>query len=465
MNTTARGQITITVVNDGANVRIVGTAVTTSELSPNYWNNILVENSIVLIADNTYGEDNIDVLEGGNWEAYSVELGDCYVVEENHHLYEMTENGWLDLGLFKGDNGDNAVLLTLENQHEDFIYNDGNSRISDIVYSQAHLYDGGQEVTSGITWAVSFDGGSTFIASSTTTSTGTQANGRINGSGELMITGINVQTAKVKIRAQYNGKYYYSVFTANKTKQDKYELVASLKSIPYNPSDYSSKTLTFTAKRTDAMGAVTDIGVGDYNSWNKISSTSGKGYLRVFVSYRFNSAPAGQTPYYIDPLQQRTSLSVTSQICEDNSYIHVELRKYTDYNTIDSYGASGTRVDFIDIPIVKAYNGLSVPYYFEEWYAWSDDATTANVTTAPNIGNRTWETSIPDSNGIAYLWRKSVKNVYNASTMSYDQQAAQYFRMSGTNGTSINVKGRIDYAYQNNSSLPQPTSSNQGKKV
>jgi hypothetical protein len=53
----------------------------------------------------------IDVCEeiGTNlygWEAYSVPVGTCYLF--NKKLYEATENGWLDLGKFVGDNGVNG---------------------------------------------------------------------------------------------------------------------------------------------------------------------------------------------------------------------------------------------------------------------------------------------------------------------------------------------------------------------
>lgn len=87
-------------------------------------------------------------------------------------------------------------------------------------------------------------------------------------------------------------------------------------------------------------------------------------------------------------------------------------------------------------------DGQSAPYYFQEWYAWSNDATTASVTTAPVIGG-TWQTSIPAQGSYSYLWRKSVRYVWNSNSRTYSAETAQYFRMSGTNGTSIAVKGSV----------------------
>ena len=89
-------------------------------------------------------------------------------------------------------------------------------------------------------------------------------------------------------------------------------------------------------------------------------------------------------------------------------------------------------------------DGESTPYYFQEWYAWSNDSTTASVTTPPTISG-SWQTSIPAQGNKAYLWRKSIRHVWNESTRTYTDEAAQYFRMSGTDGTSIRTKGSVDY--------------------
>lgn len=94
--------------------------------------------------------------------------------------------------------------------------------------------------------------------------------------------------------------------------------------------------------------------------------------------------------------------------------------------------------------LVDGVDGESAPYYFQEWFAWSNVVSTANVTTSPFAEPYSgWQTSIPSQNGLAYLWRKSIRHVWNENTRSYTQEAAQYFRMSGTNGTSIHIKGHV----------------------
>lgn len=87
-------------------------------------------------------------------------------------------------------------------------------------------------------------------------------------------------------------------------------------------------------------------------------------------------------------------------------------------------------------------DGESAPYYFQEWFAWSNDASTSSVTTPPTISG-SWSTSIPAQGSYAYLWRKSIRYVWNENTRQYSGETAQYVRMTGTNGTSIAVKGHV----------------------
>lgn len=87
-------------------------------------------------------------------------------------------------------------------------------------------------------------------------------------------------------------------------------------------------------------------------------------------------------------------------------------------------------------------DGKSAPYYFQEWYAWSNVESTLNVSVEPTP-NSGWTTSIPSQGSYAYLWRKSIKYVWDGHSRNYYPETAQYFRMSGTNGTSIKIKGSV----------------------
>lgn len=77
-------------------------------------------------------------------------------------------------------------------------------------------------------------------------------------------------------------------------------------------------------------------------------------------------------------------------------------------------------------------DGESAPYYFEEWFAWSNDTSTANVNVSPTIpSGHTWENSIPNSYA-TYLWRKSIRYVWDESKRIYiKSRKAQYYRMTG----------------------------------
>lgn len=63
------------------------------------------EGTTVMYPQATPDSDWVDIMENGNWEAYSYNLYDCYINAEDGHLYQMTETGWKDLGQYVGENG------------------------------------------------------------------------------------------------------------------------------------------------------------------------------------------------------------------------------------------------------------------------------------------------------------------------------------------------------------------------
>jgi len=86
------------------------------------------------------------------WDYDNATIGDYYIVNDDRHLYAMQSDGWHDLGVFEGKdgtNGQNAVLASLANEHEDFLYNDAGKLIapSSGATSQARLYDGNTDRT------------------------------------------------------------------------------------------------------------------------------------------------------------------------------------------------------------------------------------------------------------------------------------------------------------------------------
>ena len=92
----------------------------------------------------------------------------------------------------------------------------------------------------------------------------------------------------------------------------------------------------------------------------------------------------------------------------------------------------------------KAQDGASQPQYTAEEFGWSSQTATAAITTAPSDVS-VWSSDTPSQpSGKPYLWRRSRLMVYIASSKTYQASGSwRYVRLSGTNGTSVNVKGAV----------------------
>lgn len=244
---------------------------------------------------------------------------------------------------------ENAVRLSLDNEHEDFLF-DGTTLVapSNGASSGIHLYDGHSEVTneltiSGANPTLTIDSATGVPASGTgaPTITGTAQTGY-----KLNIPTINAATAKVVVKAVYGGIAHYAEFTGNKTNQDKYDLTILPSSIAYNSATYQTQTIS--------IGA-TGIGIGGTRLSPTISLNQNVGNLRVFIAYVFASGAM------TDKMRQlSTSLSVPKSICQSYVGIYFELRWYFDPSSSDSAAATAYRVcDYETVEIAKAENGTS----------------------------------------------------------------------------------------------------------
>lgn len=92
--------------SQGTSVIIQDRAVTTNVLSPN-WQRDVLDGGIVLLFNHTYDYAEWND-EDEEWNYYNASIGDCYIVNEDKHLYEMKSDGWYDLGKFEGDDGQNG---------------------------------------------------------------------------------------------------------------------------------------------------------------------------------------------------------------------------------------------------------------------------------------------------------------------------------------------------------------------
>ena len=317
-------------------------------------NDIVLENGTYSTADTTYWKNATDKWTAGLPDGTTVQVGQCYLVESTGHLWKLIKSDksagrWKDLGQIKGDpgpKGDDAITCDLDNEHEDFLYDDAGVNRSGSATSQARLYEGAMEKTNSATWSVSDDNGTSW--KEVGTSTTTNATASISNAGLLTVTGLIAATVKVKVRAEYpaaSGNFYYAEFTANKVKQDKYELVLSKNSVAYNPDDFDEEEIAIGATRLDISGTKSTVGFG--TGATDISNASGSGTLRLFATYL---GTVGGTPQAVQVTA--TPFAVTSQMVELNTGIYFELRKYTsaseytiaDYETVallrSGYGTS-----------------------------------------------------------------------------------------------------------------------------
>lgn len=101
------------------------------------------------------------------------------------------------------------------------------------------------------------------------------------------------------------------------------------------------------------------------------------------------------------------------------------------------------------ISLTLIEDGQSAPFYTLEYFAWSNvertNTTTTSPFTEPYAG---WSDVIPENtSGLAYLWCKVITYTWNETTRQYDAGTPQYYRKTGTDGTSIKIQGTIAQAY------------------
>lgn len=238
-----------------------------------------------------------------------------------------------------GTDGTSPIHLTIDNEHEDFLYSqDGTLVAPSSVVINAHLWDGNTEVlASNVSWTAA-----------QASSSGIDYTKLTIGTGVYTLTGISGDTAKLVIQAEYpknSGNFYQAVFTANKTQQDKYDLVFSDNAIAYNPATYTSQT----QKRIKVYANVTNLsGATSRATISTSTSTPSAGTLRLYATY------GGNTVQITDTVTENSItkhyLDVTPTIAAANDGIYFELRRYTGSSAYDV-------VDYETVEIAKVQNG------------------------------------------------------------------------------------------------------------
>lgn len=233
----------------------------------------------------------------------------------------------------KGDNGDNAIQLTLDNEHEDFIYSEGERVAPSSVTTQAHLYNGNTEIpASSISWTINLS-----------RSTGIDLTKLSFSNGTYTLTGISAQNAKLCIQATYpktGGQNYEAMFTCNQTSQDKYDLLVRPNAIAYNSTTHTPATTTITvsARKTDLTGAQSTAYIAP-------DSTISAGQLRLFYAWVNADGTRGTLTQ-----SNAVNIQITAAKCEAYVGIYLELRLYKTSSTYDV--KDGETVEF-----AKSANG------------------------------------------------------------------------------------------------------------
>ena len=197
------------------------------------------------VGDDTdvYQEDMTDPGAGnGTWEGESAAIGDCYLI--NGYLWTKVRNTptasqprWENMWRLQGLDGQNSIVVDLDNESEVMLYDGSGNRVSQAATSQARLYDGNEPVASGITWNISNATGVTLKDNGNATpSTYTGATDCwISSSGLVTVNGLTAADAEITVRAYYNSNFHYAKFTLHKQiGGDKYDIVASPNAVLYN---------------------------------------------------------------------------------------------------------------------------------------------------------------------------------------------------------------------------------------
>lgn len=353
---------------------------------------------------------------------------------------------WSDPAVKFVEDGKDAVQLTIDNQHEDFLY-DGNNLVAPNGGATAplHLYDGPTEKTSEVSeWRINDTDND--AEANWKTSVNTNANASINTStGVLTISGLIAGSVKIRVRAKYKNLPYYSEFTGNKTNQDKYDIILTPNSIAYNNANYQTQRIQVSA---------TGIGMGGTKLTPSINLGQGSDNLRVFWSYVtiVNGNTVIGTP---QRLLSNPYKDVTADECSANVGIYFELRWYNNPSAQDS--STDYRIcDYETIEIAKVTNGSQGPQgeqgpqgdngddalYTVDEYARSNSRASyapqnidryAFSNNSPIDNQPGWGSPAPSAtDNYPYIWKRSI--VYNPNTGEYDQSTLTYVCLTGRDG-------------------------------
>lgn len=240
------------------------------------------------------------------------------------------------------EDGKNAIRLALDNEHEDFLYSDtGLVSPRAGATSPIHLYDGSIDKMADVT-ELKINDTDNDAETNWKTSVNTNATATVSGA-TLTVSGLIANSVKIRVRALYKNNYYYTEFTANKTSQDKYDIVTTPNAIAINTSDtWVRKSITLKYNHIDLAG----------NHQDNLTPATTKAENNVCVYYSFVKEDGTLRTPDLTLVTPLPFVLENKQDAENNIGIYFELRKLT-----NSSGTTYRMCDNETVEIAKTANG------------------------------------------------------------------------------------------------------------
>lgn len=289
----------------------------------------------------------------------------------------------------RGDDGKGSVYIDFDNDNDTMLYDGAGNLLSGNSVSQGTLLEGGDDVTASVTeWKIE------------ETTGGVAATIK---DGKVTITGITQTSGTVKVRATYNGKYYYAVITIKRlVGVDKFDIVCSPNAITYNS----------TTKKPSASSVKIEVYRTGQNGQRTLVQSLSLYHLTI-RGYTDNS------DNYTTVLTGRYNSGVSLIVYPDT---------YSQYR-FELVDKDDKVLDSETIPISKTANGDSGRGIASQtsYFTATDKATLAKKT---DISDSYWSTVFPTTQVTEqqpYVW-KSVYTVYTSGdpTWSTPELVATY---------------------------------------
>lgn len=309
-----------------------------------------------------------------------------------------------------GQTGQNAYLLTLDNDNDTIVIDNGGTQTIGSSPSIAKLWNGNTQISSSMTWDAMLNG-SNIISDQTgafyvrNDGSVTQSGSYVGNKFEIVVSSaLTAGKYPIEIGCTYGGKRYTAIWNLNIVQgEDKYELDVMPDAVNYN-STTGTPSSTKISVRIYHTTAATER--------TQVTSITGDMRLRYYTS--------SATPSYSGGTALTLSGGVWSFNITSSAFSY-----YTHYKVV-LWADSNTMLDSETINMVKVSNGAN-----------GANATTYEINT--NIGSVTIpsdavSTTIPSLTGAFYMTVGS--NQRTAATMYY---VVAYRLADGTYSTIGNL--------------------------